>query len=481
MKKIWKNETGRLNLLLAVLIIVVIAVTVLLNAVAAALSERYPLSADLTANAAYDLGADSKAVLEGLTQDVKIHVLATRGNFTGNPYLVQMRTLLEKYPKYSRHISLEFIDYIADPTFAEHYPDLTLSAGDVLVEGPEAVRQIALANMFTYTYDAEGSLQMSGSRAEEAVTSAIVSSVTADPVYVGILTGNAVSEDRGVLESVLTDNNFKVSEIDMVTGNLDACEILILLAPVQDLSPDVLSRFDEFLYNHGSYGKTLLYAASAQQPELENLNVFLRDWGIAVGSGAVFETDENYAYGYQPFYPFTDYVDDVFRDLLRDSSKKVLMPVSRPLSLVYDYKDNRTVLTLLEFSPSSGVRPPDAGSNFTVDQSTVKGPIPAAVMSTLAVSGAEHYSNVIVCASSDAFASSILSNTSIANAEYWTVMLNQITDRGDAVSIESKSLAGNALTITTGAARTWSILLCIVIPVLILVAGIVIYLRRRYK
>ena len=479
MKK--RNETGRLNLLLAVLIVIAIAIVVLINVLASALSDHYPLSADLTANAAYDLGEDSRAVLDSLTDDVELYVLSSKGSFTGNPYLVQMQTLLEKYPKYSPHITLEFIDYLSDPTFAEQYPELDLSAGDVLVKGPEAVKQLPLTNMFTYTYDADGNLQMSGSRAEEAVTSAIVSSVTSDPVYVGILTGNAVSEDRGTLESILAANNFEVSEVDMVTGNLDGYEVLILLAPAQDLSEDVLSAFDDFLYNNGEYGKTLLYAASAGQPDLENVNVFLREWGIEVGDGAVFETDENYAYGYQPYYPFADYTDETFRDFLKDSSKKVLLPVSKPLSRVFEYKDNKTVTTLLSFSPSSGVRPSDAGNNFSVDQATVRGPIPGTVMSTLSASGADDLSNVIVCASADAFSQSVLSNTSIANAEYWTMMLNRITERDDAVSIEAKSLAGNALAITTGAARTWSILLCIVIPVLVLAAGIVIYLRRRYQ
>ena len=481
MKKFWKNETGRLNLLLAVLILIGIIAFVLLNVLTAELSDRYPLSADLTANAAYDLGEDSKAVLSSLEEDVKLYVLAGKGSFSGNPYLTQMRTLLEKYPKYSPHISLEFIDYLSDPTFAENYPDLDLSAGDVVVEGSQAVKLLTLANLFTYTYDADGNLQMSGSRTEEAVTSAIVSAVTSDPVYVGVLTGNAVTDDRQALEAVLTANNYEVSEVDMVTGSLNDYEVLILLAPAQDLSEDVLSGLDDFLYNSGSYGKTLIYAASADQPELENVNVFLREWGMSVDDGAVFETDENYAYGYQPYYPFADYSDETFRDLLKDSSKKVLLPVSKPLSLVYEYKDNKTVTTLLSFSPSSGVRPSDAGNNFSADQATVHGPMPAALMSTLAVSGAQSYSNVIVCSSAQAFSQSILSNTSIANAEYWTVMLNQITQREDAVSIEAKSLAGNALTITTGAARIWSILLCIVIPVLVLVTGIVVYLKRRYQ
>jgi len=481
MKRFFKNETGRLNFLLAILIIIAIAIAVLLNALTGALSDKYPLSADLTANAAYDLGEDTKEILENLTDHVNIYVLAAKGNFTGNPYLIQTRTLLEKYPKYCPEISLEFTDYIADPSFAAGFPDLNLSAGDCVVEGPEDVKQIPLANMFTYTYDDKGELIISGSRAEEALTSAIVSSVTSDPVYIGVLTGNAVSQDRKALESVLESNNFRVSEVDMVTGNMDQYEVLILLSPAQDLSEDVLSGFDRFLYNNGEYGRTLLYAAGAEQPDLPNLNVFLREWGIAVGDGGVFETDENYAYGYQPYYPFVDYTDETFRDMLRDSSKRVLMPVSKPLSLVFEYKDNKTVTTLLSFSESSGVRPSDAGSNFTVDQAVIRGPIPAAVMSTLMASGSDKYSNVIVCASAQAFSQAMLSNTSVANAEYWTAVLNSITERSSAVSIEPKSLAGSTLTITTGAARLWGTVLCIILPVLILFTGIFVYLRRRYK
>ena len=481
MKKLFANETTRLNALLAVLIVIVIAVAVLFNAVISALSERYSLSTDLTATASYDVGDDTREILKSLTDDVSIYVLSSKGSFSGNPYLVQMRTLLERYPRLSDHIFLEYIDYTKDPTFAARYPDQDLSAGDVLVEGPQAIKKISLANMFIYTYDTEGNLSISGTRTEEAVTSAIVSSVTSDPVYIGILTGNAVSEDKQALETILSNNNFVVSEIDMVTENMADQDVLILLAPMQDLSEDVLASFDEFLYNDGEYGRTILYATSADQPELSNLNVFLREWGICVEDGAVFETDEAYAYGYQPYYPFTDYVDETFRDLLKDSSKKVLMPISKPLSIVFKYRDNKTVTELLSFSASSGARPSDAGSNFTVDQATIKGPIPAAVMSTLQAGQPGQYSNVIVSASREAFAQSSLSNPSIANAEYWTAILNTITDRGDAVSIEAKSLSGNTLTITTGTARMWSIVLCIIIPVLILATGITVYVKRRYK
>ncbi|MCF0228199.1 MAG: GldG family protein [Parasporobacterium sp.] len=476
-----KNKTRRLNVLLGILLAVAVIIAVMINILVSELSDRYPLSVDLTANAAYDLGEDSKEILGNLVDEVRLYVLSAKGSFSGNTYLIQMRTLLEKYPRYSTNIHLEFIDYTTDPAFAAKYPDLTLSEGDVIVEGSQAIKQLPLANMFTYTYDSEGSLKVSESRVEEAVTSAIVSSVTSDPVYVGVLTGNDVQQDREVLEYVLSGNNYEVREVNMASGSFDDMEVLILLAPTQDLSEDVLRKLDDFLYNSGEYGHTLIYAAGAQQPELPNVNVFLREWGIAVEDGAVFETSENYAYGYQPYYPFVDYADDTFKDRLKDSSNRVLMPLARPLSTVFEYKDNKTVTTLLSFSSTSGVRPSDAGSNFTPDQAVKKGPMPALIMSTLMTGTSEKYSNVIVSGSSEAFASSSLSNTSIANAEYWIQMLNSITERGSSVSITAKSLEGNTLTITRGEAKTWSIILCVVLPLGIMAIGISVYLRRRYK
>ena len=157
------------------------------------------------------------------------------------------------------------------------------------------------------------------------------------------------------------------------------------------------------------------------------------------------------------------------------------MPASKPISTVFDYKDNKTVTTLLSFSSTAGVRPSSAGSNFTTDQATAWGPMPALLMSTLMTGTSDSYSNVIVSSSSYAFSSSVLSNTSIANAEYWIAVLNSITQRQDAVSIESKSLEGNELTITAAAARVWSIILCIAVPVVVLFTGIFVYLRRRYR
>ena len=131
-KKIFPNDSALTNALFAVLMALLVAAVVLLNVLARGLSERYPLSADLTANAAYRIGDDTKAVLSDLSVDVDLYVLASEGSFSNNSYLTQLRHILEEYPRHSGHIRLSYVDVSADPTFAASYPDLEeiVSAGE---------------------------------------------------------------------------------------------------------------------------------------------------------------------------------------------------------------------------------------------------------------------------------------------------------------------------------------------------------------
>ncbi len=157
----------------ALLCLLVIA-TVLANVVASNLGKRYDLTFDLTANAAYRAGDDTKTMLASLDQDVNIYVLATRDSFGGSPYLVQAQHMIEQYPALSPRVKLTYVDYVSDPTFASRYPDLTLSQGNVLVTCGERVKQLKLVDLFNYTYSQSGQPTILSSRTEEALTSAIL-------------------------------------------------------------------------------------------------------------------------------------------------------------------------------------------------------------------------------------------------------------------------------------------------------------------
>ena len=477
------NKHGR-RVLFVVLLCLLAAGTFLVNVIAGALDERFSLSYDLTANAAYEIGPETKGLLNTLDKDIQIYVLADKNNFTANSYFIQTQRILEKYPEASSRVKLDYVDYVSDPTFASQFPDLELSQGDLLVVCGDKVKQIQFSAMFNYSYNDGGDLYIVSSRAEEAMTSAIVNVLADRQVHVAVLAGNNVA-DMSAFTQLLTDNNYVVSSVNLATDPLDGTyDLALLLAPQIDLSEDALAKLDAFLYNNGEYGKMLFCTADVSQNELPNLAAFLKEWGVVVGGGAVFETEQNRTYQYQPFYPVTDYEDETYRDMLLDSSMPVLMPLSHPVQLLYKAQDNNLNKTLLSFGATSGVRPADAGEDFSVDQAQM-GPMPALVLASKMIYDNNgmiaHQSQILVSGSTAMLDTFCIQNTSLANSAYLLGIFNTAFDVDNSVKIEPKSLAGGTLSISTGGANAIGIILAGVVPLLILVSGVVIWLVRRYK
>ncbi|MCD6284283.1 MAG: Gldg family protein, partial [Anaerolineae bacterium] len=156
-----------LKLVVSVLLSLLVVGTFLINVVVMQLGERFMLTVDLTANAAYEAGEETRALLQSLDQDVEIYVLATEDAFGGSPYFLQAQRMIEQYPKLSPRVRLTYVDYVFDPTFASRYPDLTLSQGDVLVVRGDRVKQLQLSDLLNYNYTQSGNLTIHSSRAEE--------------------------------------------------------------------------------------------------------------------------------------------------------------------------------------------------------------------------------------------------------------------------------------------------------------------------
>ncbi len=478
-------QANQRRLLFVMLLCLLITATFLINLVMIQLDERYPLTLDLTANAAYQAGEETRVLLQNLDRDVEIFVLAAADAFGGSSYFVQAQRMIEQYPQLSSRVALAYIDYVFDPTFASRYPDLDLSEGDVLVVCGDRVKQLQLSDLFNYDYTETGSLNIQSSRAEEALTSAILYVISEDQVRVANLVGNGMA-DMPAFTRLLAENNYELVEVNLTVDELDdSYDLALLLGPQIDLSEDALAKLDAYLYSDGAYGKTLLYTADVTQNSLPNMETFLREWGIAVGEGAVFETTATRTYQYQPYYPVAEYADQVYREQLLDPTSPVLMPLARPLDLLFETRDTNLNETLLQFTETSGVRPPEAVDSFSADQAERWGPMPALVLASKRIYGTtgvtQFRSNLLVSASTAMLDAFSVENTSLANSEYLLMLLNTLLDRTDVVAIQPKSLAGNTLSITTAEASTLGILLAGVLPLIILATGIVIWLVRRYQ
>lgn len=483
LKKKHSRIARKMNAVFAVLIALLIAALFLLNAVSLLLSNRYPLSKDLTANAAYEIGEETKTVLRSLQQEITIDVLADESEFDGDRYLVQMKQILERYPQYSRFVSVRYIDYASDPSYAAKHADLTLAEGDVIVSNGEKVRQIGMMKLFNYAYTQSGSVSIESCRAEEAITSAILNVITDAEVRIGVLTGHG-EQDVANLIALLVNNNYTVSSVVAATDSLTEYDLLLLAAPQTDLSETDIRALENYLYNGGEYGKNLFYSASVTQTVLPNLETFLSEWGVIVGTGTVFETKSDRTYQYQPFYPIADYAETDISGQLIDPDMPMLMPLSRELSLGFTSRDGYTAEALLQFGETSGVRPADADDTFTADDASVWGPMPAMVRASRSVyrdGVTEKQSVIIVSASTELFGQLALENGSLSNSEYLLKLIADLTGNEQTVAIAPKSLAGKTLGITSRQVTTLGVVLGGVVPLCILLLGLGVWLYRRYQ
>lgn len=482
-KKILSNRKLRYGSFATAFTAAFLAVIVLLNIICSVLVEKYPISIDLTEDSIFMLTDDSIDYLKTLDKDVKITVLADEAAFTSyGSYYTQAVEVINKYAQYSKHVTVNYVDLVKNPTFTSNYPDLDLRSYDILVECGEKNKIVSVTDLFnikTQNY----SSYIASSKAEQTMTSAIMAVASDKVVKVAMTTGHEEYISSG-LSDLLTQNNFELVTVDLNTEDIpEDVDVAVMMSPMKDFDEDLLKKLDAFLKNDENYGKNLVYFADATQPQLPNLEAFLEEWGISVGTGVVFQTDNSKILNYSPYFSLVEYVDETYSENFASKGTYATLPFSRPLSQVFTERNGFATSVMLQFGTAAGVRPDDAADNFVPSSSNASGPIPGMIMSTKAryVNLEAYESRVIVCGTVSAVESSILQSTSVTNGEYFVNMFNLLTARDDVISIAPKTIGSTELNINAQQAYTLLAIFMVVLPLAVLITGMVIWLRRRNK
>lgn len=485
MLKIFNSRKFRQGSVATAITAIVVAVIVVFNMVVSMLSDKYGLNADLTEDKIFALSEQTTDFLSSLNKDIEIYILNTEVNFSaGGDYFTQANEVIKKYAQQSPRITLQYIDLVRNPAFTTKFPDLNLSTSSIVVACGNRSTDLTPYDLYNIETDQYyGTQQIVSSKAEQAMTSALLR-VTSDTLTtVSMLSGHNETELVG-LKSLLEMNNYVIVEQNLVTEDIDPeATFAVISSPMRDFSEDELKRLDKFLSNNGKLGKTLLYFAAVDQPEMPNLEAFLADWGIGVGSGAVFETSNNRMLNLNMFLPVVDYTEDEYSKTVQSAGLVTLVPYSRPLTALFSEKSSISVSSPLMFSDTSGTLPPDVTESWQPSESDITGPIPALIVSqNMAYIGMDKVvSNVVACGSMLAVEDSYLAATSIGNGEYFMNLFNTLSDREDVISIQSKSIGGRELGAQSEQVISLGIIYMILLPVAVFVFGIVVWLRRRHK
>ena len=467
-----------------------VALVVVVNIIATLLLEKYPLTLDMTSGGKYEVSQESIDYVSKIDRDVTIYVLADESYFNdpnkgvykaGDLY--QIGEMLKKYSQYNDKITLSYIDLETNPGFAAKYPDESFSTGDVLVESDLRTQKFSLQEFFNIATSSTGGVSSASLNVEEVMTSALIYVTDENPTKVVMTEGHGEDAVAG-LNNLLQKNSFELSTVKTLGAEIDSStQIVVVAAPTVDFTEAEIKKLDAFLVNGGAYGKQMIYIANPGQAELPNLEAFLAEWGIGFEDGVTVETDTDRIY-YNEYFSIQD-SDSIDLDFIgRTEALKapILMYNVRPIKALFEAQNLRSTKVLCTTYDSSVLEPLNApeGWKAASAQKQVFNTIVAGQRETdtTDVNEIEH-STVVAFASSDMFASGIGDSDMFGNSQFTVSLLNELTGKESAITVASKDLTGVQLEINATTAIVLGIVFVAVLPLVVLIIGLVVFLRRR--
>ncbi len=487
MKMNWKNKwqgmmarnrqslstrTARVGGYSFVLSLVVLAILIAVNV----LVEKLPASwtqFDISAERLYYLTSDTKVVATNLQQDVTIYWIAQAGQEDE-----VIGRLLEQYEELSDHITVAKRDPDVYPTFAQQYTDETVTNNSLVVESGDKSRYIAYDDIYqadTDDYYSKGTIayEFDG---EGQITSAIDYVVTTDVPQIYLLSGHGEAALPDAFADELTRSNYDTVE-DFSLLNVDAvpedCDVLLINAPTSDLSQEESTMLKEYVQGGG---KLMVFSGPQPDTDLPNLNSVLESYGVTVADGVVVDPNRDYYAFTAPYILMPEIQSGTITDPLVEGSYHMIVPIAQGLTV--GDSTTATVTPLLQTSADSFSKLAGyAMSTYDKEDGDIDGPFTLALSIEDSTAGGRVVwvaSDYLLDAQYNAFSSG-------ANLDFAMNSMSWMIGDTDAVSIRTKSLNYNYLTISSSSATWLKICMIGVVPVCFLLLGVDEVLRRRKK
>lgn len=494
---------------------IVVAVVVVLNVLVNVLVEKYPVKLDLTEKAMFEISDQTIDYVKALDQDVNFTVLMDESSFqVGSSYMKMISEILERYTQYSDKITLHYVNPTNSPDVVNRYQEYysgSLKEGDVVISNAaddSKLRVVNIDNMFQYDQEAYyyyryygvGTIDdcIKSFSGEQDLTAALMYVTDANPVSVAFVTtanGEPIYNQQfnaasvAMISATLSKNGYDLHEVDIYTDKLDTAEydMIVLPAPVNDLSDTVIDNISAFLYNDGKYEKNMLYIADYTQSATPKLDALLESWGVRVTRNIAYESNPDAAQQVRlaisantTAVPVATLAESDYSADLSNPSLPIVAPLCRPIEFLWDSQSGGINKALLKTSDT--VYLGEMGKSTGDADKT-----PAGSQIVMAISrrsnmedNVQYSSNIMVAGSSLLFDYMVMQDAAYNNAEYMMSAVNKMNNKGSGLIIASKDMTNETITVTQGQIGGITIFL-FAIPAAIAAAGIAVFVRRRNR
>lgn len=455
------------------LIVIFVAIVVVINMIVGKLPSKYT-QIDISDQQLYSIGDETKKVLNNLDKDVTIYQIAQSGSEDET-----ISNLLQKYADESKHVKVELKDPVVSPKFVSEYTSDQVSSNSLIVVCGDRNKVVNYNDMYESTMDYNTySYQTTGFDGEGQITSAIAYVTTENLPVLYTLEGHGEKELDSTIKEDIEKANMEVKTLNLISeGSVpDDAACLLIDSPSSDISEDEKTALLDYLENGG---KAMVFSDYTEST-LTNFAAVLENYGVKAADGIVFEGD-NQHYGMQmPYYLLPTVNSTDASSETASSGYYIIMPYAQGIQKLDDVRDTVTVEDILTTSDSAYSKTNLQSETLEKEDGDVEGPFALGVSIKEDV-GDGKKTQIIYYSSSYIMDSQMNQLVSGGNEKLVTESLNSMvsTEETTTVSIPSKSLEVSYLTISDYDASFWKICTIGLIPGIFLVAGFVIWFKRR--
>lgn len=463
-----------------------VALAVVLNLVAGALPTTLT-QLDATSKKLYSLTDETKEMLKGLEEDITIYVLSAEASMDET-----VAKTLERYADSSSHITVEYKDPSKYPNFYTQYTDDTsITRNSLIVVSGKRNKVVNYSNMYEGTYDSSYNWSTTGYDGEGQITSAIQYVTSEDMPVIYELEGHNEVAVSGGFSEVIEKANITVEKINLLQYDAipeDAAAIIIN-GPSSDFSGDDAKKVRSYLKNGGKAFITTTYT----DKDMTNFYSILSEYGITVAEGIVMEGDSEHYYQ-QPYYLLPDIQYSTLTS--GASSNYVFAPSAQ--GLIYpkasedaadteegtESADSDITYTELLTTSDSAYAKKDVAALETLDKEDgdMNGPF-ALGLDVKKTVDEDKTTKLVVYSCTGMFADNADQMVSGNNSNLFAGAISGLVDDAEESTtvIPVKAYDSSTLTVSAAVMLAGAALGIIVIPILLLAAGIVIWARRRKR
>lgn len=459
----------------SIMTLAVIAVVIILNLVVGKLGIQF----DMTEDDLFSLSDQSIKIVKALDKEVNIYAIYETGGEN-----VQFMEMLETYTTYSNKVKLQTIDPNLNPQLVNKYvkDNENISTGSIIVESGDRFKVLTQYDILEYDINySTYQYQVTGIALEPKVTAAIQYVTTDDLPIVYTLEGHEEYDISSLVGDYLDNDNYELKTLNLLTEQKvpEDASMLLITVPARDYSESETQILKDYLSKDGK----AMFVLDLYTEKLPNFESILSAYGVKPQNLPVIEGSSNYCLQNNPLYIIPTLESNEITAPITESKMNMVVPMTQAIEILSEKSADTEITPLVKTSSSSYAKGDINATSVEKEAGDIDGPFNLAVLveEEWYNDSTTYFTQIIVISTSNILDSYIDAYSSGANMDFFMNCVNYLSDRTDSISIRSKSLTTEYLNLNWTQAIILAGVSVIVIPGIILVAGLVIWLRRRHK